>query len=57
LTTDKYLIFGTGTGCEDFLSNADVDDFDSILGFIDNNKDKQGTFFKGKKIFSFEETK
>ena len=57
MTTDKYLIFGTGTGCEDFLSNADVDDFDSILGFIDNNKDKQGTFFKGKKIFSFEETK
>ncbi len=54
---DKYLIFGTGTGCDAFLVNADPDDYDSILGFIDNNKDKQGTLYRGKRIFSVDEAK
>lgn len=54
---DKYLIFGTGSGCDAFLINADEEDFDSILGFVDNNKEKQGTLYRGKKVFSVDEIK
>lgn len=54
---DKYLIFGTGSGTEVFLSNAEKDDFDHILGFVDNNKEKQGTLYKEKTVFAPEEVK
>lgn len=50
----KYLIFGTGHATKVFLSDFGADFFrrNELVAFLDNNKEKWGTFFLGKKILS-----
>ena len=55
--TGKFLIFGTGDGADCFLGNADEEDLEFIIGFVDNNKEKQGKTHYGKRIYSIEEIK
>ena len=51
----RYFIFGTSNGSQDFLSNFEQEDFEKIIGFLDNDEEKQGKTFFDKKIFSPEE--
>lgn len=50
---EKVLMFGTGSGAANALKL--VDEGVEIIGFIDNNKDKQGMIFQNKKIYAPEE--
>lgn len=52
---EKYLVFGTGGASEHFLANTPLDEMALIAGFVDNNPEKQGKEFLGKKIFSIDE--
>jgi len=52
----KIMVLGTGTG---YISIKHYINFNNvnIIAFIDNNKNKQGKIFDGKKIISMEESK
>lgn len=50
----KIFIFGTGLFYQRNKCNEDLADKE-IVGFIDNDKNKQGTIFEGKKIISPDE--
>ena len=49
----KLLIFGTGSNCKGFLSNNEkhLQRYE-LVGFLDNNEAKHGTYFEGKPIYS-----
>ncbi len=48
----KYFIFGTSSGAEEFVSNFTQEDFNKIIGFLDNNEEKIGNTFFDKPICS-----
>ena len=51
----KFLIWGTGSIAENgykLYHSMNVQDKAEIVGFVDNNKQKWGELFNGKKIFS-----
>lgn len=52
---ENILIFGTGGGAEKVLKTVDEDS--KIVGFIDNNEQKQGTLFHDKIVYSIAEIK
>ncbi|AIY79455.1 methyltransferase [Clostridium botulinum] len=47
----KMFIFGTGTGYLKMKYLLPEDSYE-LIGFIDNDNNKQGTIFEGKKVFS-----
>lgn len=47
---EKILIFGTGQGAEKTLKT--IENIEEIIGFIDNNKERQGKEFHGKQVFA-----
>lgn len=50
MTKEKIIVFGTGSASKYFVS-ADLDkECFEIAAFADNNRDKQGQFFFGKRI-------
>lgn len=51
---EKILIFGTGSCAEKTYNDIDFNRFE-LLSFIDNNEQRQGKKFLGKKILSPEE--
>lgn len=44
----KYIIFGTGTGAEKVFDKVEYD----IDYFLDNNKSKQGSMYKGRPVYA-----
>jgi len=48
----KYILWGTGERCKLLIKVIGVD---NIECFIDSDVSKQGTYFEGKRIISFEE--
>lgn len=53
IISDGLCIFGTGIKAQDVCKSYLLDEM--IFGYIDNDENKQGNFFQGKKIISFEE--
>lgn len=49
---EKVFLWGTGFIAQQIVKQEDIFYQYDILGFIDNNIDKAGTFFFGKEIFS-----
>lgn len=50
MTKEKIIVFGTGSASKYFVS-ADLDkECFEIAAFADNNKERQGQFFFGKRI-------
>lgn len=45
------MIWGTGIFAEEVINQCDVFDLYDVVGFIDNNREKRGQTFYGKKIF------
>ena len=50
---EKILIFGTGSGAVKTLKA--IDESVDVIGFIDNNKHKQGLLFENKRIYAPQE--
>lgn len=50
---EKILVFGTGTGAQNVMKT--VGDEGAIIGFVDNNKERQGLLFFDKLVYSPEE--
>lgn len=48
---EKIFIFGTGSGSQKFYSYIGENEF-TILGFLDNDEKKQGTYFHSHMIYS-----
>ena len=50
---NKLLIFGTGSNCKGFLK-ANVKNLKryNLIGFLDNNQEKQGKLFEGRPVYS-----
>jgi len=53
----KILIFGTGSATHKFLDKSDNEDKKNIIGFVDNAKEKWGTEFYDKVVYSPDEIK
>ena len=53
----RYFIFGTSNGAEEFIDNFTQDDFDKVIGFLDNNEEKIGHSFFDKPVYSPKEIK
>lgn len=51
----KLYFWGTGKGCRKALHN--YTGTEKISGFIDNNPERTGQYFEGKKIYRFKEIK
>lgn len=51
----KLYFWGTGKGCRKALHN--YTGTEELSGFIDNNPERTGQFFEGKKIYGFKEVK
>ncbi len=49
----KFLIFGAGKNGKRLLENYSYRD--SVIGFLDNDKEKVGSVIEGKKVFSVDE--
>lgn len=49
---ERLFLWGTGTVAKQILEEHDVFSQYDIIGFIDNDKDKEGTLFYGKEVFS-----
>ena len=49
---EKIFIWGTGTVADYVLMHCDVFGKYNVLGFIDNNIEKQGTLYNGRPVFA-----
>ena len=54
----KVIVFGTGGKCEKWIQNLlEIDNDTEIVCFVDNNKEKWNSLFRGKEVLPPEEVK